>query len=61
MIVLTVGAILMGLLALLPFPWVGIAMLPVVSLGALAIVAWLVVVLTRGPRALPQRRTPGER
>lgn len=61
MIVLVVIAVVVGLLALLLFPVVGIAMLPVVALAALVGVAWLVVVLTRGPQALPERRSPGER
>jgi hypothetical protein len=60
MTVFATVAIVAGLVALLLFPWVGLALLPVVGLGVLAVVAWLVLVLTRGPRALPERRTPGE-
>lgn len=44
---------------LVVFPWVGLAILPVAVAAALALLAWLVVVLTREPPALP-RHEPEE-
>jgi hypothetical protein len=52
--------VLLVLFVLLIFPWVGLAMIPVAAAAALVGLAWLVVVLTRGPRGLPEHREPGE-
>jgi len=52
--VVFIGVLLVGALALLAFPWVGLAMLPVVALAALALLAWGGVLLFRGPGSLPE-------
>lgn len=59
MTALVLVAIVALLVVLLVVTWVGLALLPVLGMGVLA-VAWLVLVLTRGPGALPERRTGRE-
>jgi len=51
-------AFLLG--ALILFPFVGIALLPVALLGVLVVVARAFVVARRGPNALPERTTSPE-
>jgi hypothetical protein len=43
--------------AILAFPFVGLALIPVFVLGLLAVIGWNYEFVRRGPRGLPERTT----
>jgi hypothetical protein len=48
------------LVSLVAFPFVGLAMIPVIVLGVAAGLAWLWITARRGPAALPEHPAPLE-